>query len=29
MRGKKHNKAFADKWFAYWYGDSKAKEGVT
>ena len=29
MRGKKHNKAFADNWFAYWYGDSKAKEGVT
>ena len=26
---KKHNKAFADKCFAYWYGDSKAKEGVT
>ena len=27
--GKKHDKVFADKWFAYWYGDSKAKEGVT
>ena len=27
--GKKHDKAFADMWFAYLYGDSKAKEGVT
>ena len=27
--GKKHDKVFADKWFAYWYGDSKAKEGMT
>ena len=27
--GKKRDKAFADKWFAYVYGDSKAKEGVT
>ena len=27
--GKKHDTAFADKWFAYLYGDSKAKEGVT
>ena len=27
-KGKKHNKAFADKWFAYVHGDSKAKEGV-
>ena len=27
--GKKHDKAFADKWFAYWYGDFKAKEGMT
>ena len=26
--GKKRDKAFADKWFAYVYGDSKAKEGV-
>ena len=26
--GKKHDKAFTDKWFAYLYGDSKAKEGV-
>ena len=28
-KGKKHDKSFADKWFAYLYGDSKAKEGVT
>ena len=27
--GKKHDKAFADKWFAFLYADSKAKEGVT
>ena len=27
--GKKHDKVFADKWFAYWYGDFKAKEGMT
>ena len=27
--GKKRDKAFADKWFAYVHGDSKAKEGVT
>ena len=27
-KGKKHNKAFADKWFAYVHGDSKAKGGV-
>ena len=26
--GKKRDKAFADKWFAYVHGDSKAKEGV-
>ena len=28
-KGKKHDKSFADKWFAHLYGDSKAKEGVT
>jgi len=27
--GKKHDKAFADKWFAFLYADSKAKEGIT
>ena len=27
-KGKKHDKSFADKWFAHLYGDSKAKEGV-
>lgn len=27
--GKKHDKAFTDKWFAFINGDSKAKEGVT
>ena len=27
--GKKRDKAFSDKWFAYVHGDSKAKEGVT
>ena len=26
--GKKRDKAFADKWFAYVHGDSKAKDGV-
>ena len=26
--GKKHDKAFADKWFAFLFADSKAKEGV-
>ena len=27
--GKIHDKAFADKWFAFLYADSKAKEGIT